>query len=120
VDVDWYHQNNRSFFLLANGYLYPDCREQLKSDDSEIPVADLLSAIKGCCSKTPDYITDRQPILESIFRLFLANGNKPLDVEELGKRLREWRDGDTYHTSVEILTRLLSRDRYYGLRQVQD
>ncbi|GAI07324.1 unnamed protein product, partial [marine sediment metagenome] len=46
--------------------------------------ADLLTTIKDCCSKTPGFITDKLPILGSIFRLFLANGNQPLDVEELG------------------------------------
>jgi len=60
------------------------------------------------------------PVLESIFRLFLANGNQPLELEELGKQLSEWRDGDTYRTSEEILSRLLLSDQYYGLRQISE
>ena len=120
IDLDWYQQNNRSFFLLAESCLCSKCRERLRAGESEISVADLLSAIIDCCSKTPDFITYKQPILESVFRLFLANGNKPLDVEELKEQLGEWRSGDTYRTSAKVLSRLLRSDRYYGLRQVQE
>ncbi len=119
IDVDWYKENNRSFLTLAQHCLCSKCREQLEINKGEIPAADLLTTIKDCCSRTPGFITPRLPILESIFRLFLANGNQPLDLEELGKQLSEWRGGETYRTSVEILSRLLSNDQYYGLRQVQ-
>ncbi len=115
IDLDWHQQSNRSFLTLAQGCLCPKCQERLKG---EISAADLLTTIKDCCSETPNFITGELPILESIFRLFLANGNQPLDLEELGKQLSEWRGGDTYRTSAEILSRLLSSDQYYGLRQV--
>jgi len=116
IDLDWCEQNNRSFSTLAQNYLCPECSKRLKG---EIPAADLLSTIKDCCSKKSGFITDELPVLESIFRLFLANGNQPLDLEELGKQLSEWRGGDAYRTSAEILSRLLQSDQYYGLRQVQ-
>ena len=115
IDLDWYQQNNRSFIGLAQGCLCPKCQKRLKE---EISVADLLATIKDCCSKAPNFITGELPILESTFRFFLDNGNRPLDSEELGRQLREWRGGDTYHTSAEVLPRLLSSDRYYGIRQV--
>jgi len=120
IDLDWYQQTNRSFFLLAESYLCSKCRERLKADESAISAPDLLSTIKDCCSKTHDFITYKQPILDSVFRLFLTNGNQPLDVEELGRQLSEWRGGDTYRTSVEILSRLLKSDQYYGLCQIQN
>jgi len=115
IDLDWHQQSNRSFFALAQGCLCPKCQERLKG---EISAADLLTTIKDCCSKTPNFITGKLPILESIFRLFLTNGNQPLDLEELGRQLSEWRGGDTYRTSAEMLSRLLASDQYYGLRQI--
>ena len=115
IDLDWHQQNNRSFLTLAQGCLCPKCQKRRKG---EISAADLLATVKKCCSKTPDFITGKLPILESIFRLFLANGNQPLDLEELGRQLSEWRGGDTYRTSVEILSRLFASDQYYGLRPV--
>lgn len=114
IDLDWYQQNNRSLLALAQSCLCPRCREQL---EGEISAADLLTTIKDCCSKTPDFITARLPILERIFRLFLASGNQPLDVEELGKQLTDWCGEETHRTSAEILSRLLEGDQYYGLRQ---
>ncbi len=117
IDLDWYQPNNRSFFTLARNCLCPKCRQQLRVEDEEIAAADLLTSIKDCCSKERGFITGEVPILESVFRLFLANGNQPLDLVELGKQLSKWRGRDPYRTSVEVLSRLLESDRYYGLRQ---
>ena len=117
INLDWYPQNNRSFATLAKNCLCPECREKLKEGN---PAADLLSTIKDCCSKEPGFITGNLPILESIFRLFLANGNQPLDLVEMSKQLSEWRGEDTYRTSVELLSRLLNSDQYYGIRQIAD
>jgi len=118
IDLAWLEQNNRSFFALAQGCLCPKCRERLEEGKKQFSPADLISNIKDCCSQTPGFITDRSPILESVFRLFLANGNQPLDLEELGRQLAERRGGDTQRTSVEVLSRLLGNERYYGLRLV--
>ena len=118
IDLDWYQLNNRSFFTLARSCLCPKCRQRLKVENEEISAADLLVTIQDCCSKKPGFITGELPILASIFRLFLANGNQPLDSQELSEQLSEWRGGDSYRTSVEILSRLLESDQYYGLRQV--
>ena len=115
IDLEWHQQSNRSFQTLAEGCLCSKCKKRLKG---EISATDLLATIKSCCSKTNGFINDRSPILESIFRLFLANGNQSLDLEELGRQLSERRGGDTYRTSADILSRLLTSDQYYGLRQV--
>jgi hypothetical protein len=116
IDLDWYEQNGRSFLTLAQGCLCPRCREQLKV--AEISVAKLVANIRDCCSKIPGFITGELPILAIIFRLFLANGNEPLNLTELGRRLGGWRGGDTYPPSAEFLSRLLKDERYYGIRRV--
>ena len=115
IDLDWYQHSGRSFLPLAQASLCPKCRERL---EGETAAADLLTAVKDCCSLAPDFITGELPVLESIFRLFLANGNQPLDLEELGSQLRGRRGGDAYRTSADMLFRLLSNDWYYGLRLV--
>jgi len=120
LDIDWYQQNNRSLFTLAQHCLCYNCRERLETNESNDSISELLAAIENCCSQGPDFITSRLPIMESVFRLILANGNRPLELEELGNQLRERLGGDTYRTSPEMLSRLLSNDRYYGLRQVGD
>jgi len=115
IDLDWYQQSNRSFPALAQHCLCPKCRERLK--EGELSPADLFSAIRDCCSQTEDFVTGNLPILEGIFRLFLANGNQPLDLEELGEQLRKWRGEGIYPTSPEVLSRILESDHYYGLRK---
>jgi hypothetical protein len=120
IELDWYQSNRRSFITLAQGCLCPECRKRLKVDEGEALQADVLATIKDCCSKTEAFITGELPILESIFRLLLANGNKPMDLEEMGNQLSERRGGDATRTSVEVLSRILESDRYYGLKQVEE
>ncbi len=119
IDLGWYPQNSRSFSALAGSRLCPKCSKRLSRGDKEISANAILSAIRDCCSQEPGYINDQLPVLESIFRVFLANGNQPLDVEELGQRLNEWRGADAYRTSGEVLPRILENERYYGLRRVE-
>ena len=83
IDLDWYQLNNRSFFTLARECLCSKCRQRLKVEEGEITAAKLMTTIKNCCSKEPGFITSELPILESIFRLFLANANQPLDLEKV-------------------------------------
>jgi hypothetical protein len=119
IGLDWFQSNRRSFVTLAQECLCPACRERLKVDEREAPQDKVLGAIKDCCSKTEGFITGELPIMESIFRLFLANGNKPMDLNEIRDQLSERRGGDATRTSVEVLSRILGSDRYYGLRQVE-
>jgi len=119
IDVAWYQQNNRSLSVLAQNHLCPKCAKQLSDKGKEIPLNNLLATIKNCCSQTPDYINSQLPIMESIFRLFLANGNQPLSTEELGSQVSEWRGSDNYRTSAEIISRLLKKDDYYGLAEAE-
>ena len=77
-----------------------------------------MSTIRDCCSKTSGFATPKLPILKSIFCLFLANSNQPLDLEGLEKQLSQRRGEDAYRISVDVLSRLLKNDQYYGLRQV--
>lgn len=120
IDLDWFEQNNRSFSVLAHGVLCAKCSQRLKPDIKTVPASELMGAIKKCCSKTPDFINTRLPILESVFRLLLATGNRPLELEEIAKQLGgQWGVG-IYRISTGVLYNLLSNDRYYGLSQAQN
>ncbi len=119
IDLDWYQQNSRSFVTLAREYLCPNCAQRWATEKGEISEEALLANISDCCCHTPGFINDRLPILESAFRLLLANNNKPLELEDLGQQLREFRGGDTYRTSAKLLFHLLSNDKYYGFRPAE-
>ncbi len=119
IDPDWFEANNRSLIALVRSSLCSKCRKRLDSGETWGSLDDLMTNIRSCCSTEPDYITGSLPIMESVFRLFLANGNQALDLIELGRQLSERRGVDTYRTSVEILSRLLEYDKYYGIRPVE-
>ena len=116
IDLDWYERSGRSFLILAQGCLCPRCRERWEA--GEISAAMLVDNIRDCCSKQPDFITGELAILAIIFRLFLANGNEPLGVADLSKKLSECLVMDTQRTSAEFLSRLLKDEGYYGIRRV--
>ena len=118
IDLDWYEQNHRSLFDLAQHSLCAKCNEKLYKRKKKAVLEEVLVSIKNCCAKTPDYITAKLPIMESIFRILLANGNQPLDLEEMSEQLSGRRGGDTYTASPQLLLRLLSNDRWYGFKQV--
>lgn len=120
IDLGWFQQNTRSISVLVESRLCARCHKQLAAEGKEPADLELLSMVKDCCSQAPEFITGQLPILESAFRLFLANGNQPLTLEELGKQLTEKRGGDTSRTSEKILSRLLQSDQFYGLKPASD
>ena len=116
IDLDWYQQQERSFATLAESRLCPTSRKKEKTKSE----AALLRTIRQCCSKRDGFITPNMPLLEMIFRLLLANGNQPLELEQMQEQLQKWL-GDTSNSrdlSVPKLKRILNNDQYYGLRSV--
>jgi hypothetical protein len=114
IDLSWYREQERSFVLLATSRLCPS------SQKKKIPKTDaaILNTMKQCCSKSEDFITPELPLAECIFRLFLANGNKPLSLQQIQARLQQ-RLSDisgTRDLSVPKLQRILDSDRFYGLK----
>jgi hypothetical protein len=117
IALDWFSLNHRSASVLVKDYLCPACVKRLK-DKKEPPLKALFTSIESCCSQTPDFINEKLPIMESAFRLFLRNGNRPMTLKELSSELGQMRFGDIYRTSPEALSRILKNDRYYGLQEI--
>jgi len=118
IDMGWYHQQERSFATLAASRLCPTSRKKEKTKSE----AALMRAIKQCCSKRDGFITPNMPLMEMIFRIFLANGNQPLDLGQIQDQLQQWLgdSGNARDFSVPKLKRILENDRYYGLRPAPD
>jgi len=114
IDLSWYQEQERSFVLLATSRLCPS------SQKKKLPKTDtaIFNTMKQCCSKAEDFITPELPLAECIFRLFLANGNRPLSLEQIQARLQQ-RLSDisgSRDLSIPKLQRILKSDRFYGLR----
>jgi len=118
IDLSWYTQRERAISALLQGCLCDACRKQLSKEGGQPAESELQNRIRECCKNSTEYINGQTPILESIFRLFIASGNEPATVAELGRHLCERRGGDISRTSEEMLFHLLKNDRYYGFRPV--
>ena len=116
IDLNWLRDNNRSFSTIAGDALCAKCRKKLKTDTGEIKPADIIKAVQTCCCKSVDFITPGLPYQESIFRIFLANGNKPMTLAEVGEQLIQRRRSDAARTSVTFLARLMKNDDFYGIK----
>lgn len=119
INLELLQANTRSLTALVKSSLCPKCRKKFKVDEGEAKAKDLFKAVKTCCSKSTHFITPSLPLHESIFRIFLANGNLPLTLEEVANQLNQWRGLDVYRTSIPVLSRLLRDDQHYFLRPVK-
>jgi len=124
IDFSWWEKQNRDIRVFMLDHLCPECSDAVGSL-SEVRMVDMVDpetaevtrvdaiweAIRACCSLKPGYITPDTPLLDSIFRSFLANGNKPLSVLELYERLNK--------RPPETILRVLTKGRVYlGIKPV--
>jgi hypothetical protein len=138
VDTQWYEAHGRSLRAMAQGRFCPSCQAKIGTTSSErVPIVDKktnrvvyevrdvpfgdqpMAVIRSCCSKQRNYITPETPLLESIYRVFLANGNQPATLERVREQLGDWvsvRERPHGYAS-ELVERLIERDRRYGLRE---
>jgi hypothetical protein len=126
IDMDWWKENNRDIRVYMRDMLCPECRvnyAQAAASLGEIDWVDeqtgevmrvdgLWHSLRTCCSQRPFFITPHTPVIEAVFRTFLANGNKPLSVQELYELL----DRRPPQTLLRILT---AGPVYMGIRPVR-
>ena len=126
IDMSWWQDKNRDIHVHMRDLLCAECQGEYADtalDLAEIDWVDeqtgevsrvdgLMHALRTCCSLRPDYITPGTPIIDAVFRTFLANGNKPLSVLELYERL----DRRPPRALLRILT---TGPVYMGIRPVR-
>lgn len=137
IDRQWYQERDRSFVVVALSRMCPSCRHQFEVK-SEPPrpskkkgksaTASAIGArgqepftvFENCCGTAEDFLRPDLPLLEAIFRLFLARGNRPLTAEEISEQLRERWGGVTKRRdlSPSLIRRVMDGDEFYGLRPV--
>jgi hypothetical protein len=123
IDMRWWEENNLNIRVYMREALCDECRNDFEGvDTGEIDWVDeqtgevtrvdgLVHALRTCCSMKPSYITPSTPIIDAVFRTFLANGNKPLSVRELYELLDR--------RPPEVLLRMLTvGPTYLGIRRV--
>ncbi len=137
IDQSWYDTNGISFRTAAQGRFCPECQKRVGSVAEEsVPVVDQkagrvvyetrqvsygdnpIAVIRAHCSKERNYITPDTPVVESVFRMFLASGNQPATLDHVRDSLSDWvsyRDRP-HGYAPDLVKRLLEADRRYGIR----
>ena len=100
IDFEWWSQSERDWKIYLRGYLSPEDQETLTGADEDAlfdlvdPVTAEISQVDGMqhllitkYANREDFISETTSLVESIFRLFLTNGNSPLNSEEMAERL---------------------------------
>jgi hypothetical protein len=121
IDFDWWKRRDRELQVYLRSHLCSEHRavfedhmnteeiDWIDEDTAEVTRVDGLQHIlRVHCSLQHGYITSSTPLIDAIFRVFLANSNKPLSPAELGTRIK--RDPAT-------ILKIVSGPRVYmGLR----
>ncbi len=139
IDLGWFPDHMRSFVDLAQSRMCESCQAKVGTETEErVPRPDAsgkvvfetvrtrygsdpFAVIAECCSQKPEYHSSRLPVMEIVFRLFLANRNQPIALEDLTQEVLEWvRPGDGRVINPTVIDRLVLADEYYGIRQIEE
>ncbi|MCJ7695913.1 MAG: hypothetical protein MUO40_10865 [Anaerolineaceae bacterium] len=100
IDFEWWKEHDRdwriymrNFLCTYHSELLQDVSDNEKIDwiDSNTAEVKTVDAIQHTlithCAKEEEFATTNSALVDSVFRLFLADGNKPLTCQELGEKL---------------------------------
>jgi hypothetical protein len=125
IDFAWWEKSDRDLQVYLRSHLCPEHQaafadagetvmvDHVDPDTAQVTqLAGIQHILISHCAAQPGYITPQTSLVNAIFRVFLANGNQPLTVEELSERLGR---------PPRTILRLLSGHRIYkGLRPVYE
>ena len=116
VSTSLANEQNRSLPALLTSrldYVTQGGVDQNPSADSNIaPILDLLANVS---STKDDYLLPDTPLKEAIFRVILANKNKPMSANEISEQLsNRWSEStNSRNISANVIERLLSNRQTY-------
>jgi hypothetical protein len=125
IDYDWWRRENRDLKAYLISHLPPEKRAQFEGnapqelidwidpETAEVRRLDALQHAIAQAANDPNFLSEHTPLVDAVFRVFLANGNKPLSAEELSRYLPR--------RSPQLILRTLSSPTVYkGIRPVAD
>ena len=108
--------------MIANrlGYMDRQALEEEPTADSDIGL--YIDLIVSSSSNDADYLLPDTPIKEALFRIILANGNKPMDAEQISEILTERWAMSAYPRSLSphVINRLLENSANYCIVPLPD
>jgi len=125
IDFDWWSKNDRDWRVYLRNYLCTEHQQAFSDADIDIqvdwvdPQTAEVQRVDGLqhilithCAKQEGFINQQGTLVDSVFRIFVANGKLPLTVVELAEQLGR--------QPVMILKTLSGMRVYKGLRPCID
>jgi hypothetical protein len=123
VDFNWWSQNDNDWHVHLQGFLCPEHQQAFAEaqagetvdwvdpETAEIqPVDGIQHVLISHCARQPGFLNPHTALVEAVFRVFLANGNTPINATELGERLNR--------PANVILQTISGHSVYRGLRPI--
>lgn len=101
IDFEWWGMKDRDWRVHLYSNLCPEHQELFSTTGVEElvdwvdPITAEVQRVNGMqhllithCAKQPGFITDHTALVDAVFRVFLSNGNIPMNSIELGERLK--------------------------------
>jgi hypothetical protein len=125
IDFDWWMKNDRDWRVYLRSFLCEEHQQMFENIDSdevidwvdpktaEVKQVDGLQHILiSHCARENAFLNRNMALVDSVFRVFLSNGNEPLTPQELG---------DMLNRPPATILRTFSGIRVYkGIRPVSD
>ena len=122
IDYSWWQRDGRDLRAYMISHLSPEQRERFtKAGDQpeveidrvdpetgEVTRVDSLRLALQDAARSPEYLADHVTLVDAVFRVFIANGNKPMTPVELGAQINR--------PPMTILRTLAGQVVYRGLR----
>lgn len=120
IDYSWWQRSSEDLRMYLLSHLLPEQRERLSQSDEqrivdyvdpetgEVTQLDELGLAIQIAAEDPNFINPQTSMVDSIFRVFLANGNEPLTPRQLAQR--------TGRPASVILKTLSGARVYKGIR----
>lgn len=127
IDFDWWERESHALRVYLMSHLCAEHQvafaadaplellDRVDTETGEVVQIDSLQYTLGIhCAQQPEFLTPHLPLVDAVFRVFLANGNQPLSPEELAVAIQRPNQAQT------ILRTLAgnSQQVYKGLRPV--
>jgi len=123
IDYDWWERSGKDLNIFLRSILCDMHRERFEDLDADMmvdhvdpdtaevrQVPGIMHTLITHCSQQDDYITPQTSLVNAIFRLFIANGNAPLSINEISEELNR---------PASMILRMLSGSRViHGIRPV--
>lgn len=122
IDYSWWERSPDDLHIYLLSHLLPEQRDELSQADNDSSQAvdyidpatgevfqlDQLKLAIQIAAEDPNFINAQTSLVDSVFRVFLANGNLPLNARELAER--------TDRPAATILRTFSTMRIYKGIR----